>query len=57
MFGWFKKKQKVVEEATEAMVEAIVEKIKNEEQPTYAKPKHVDCKCYKCLRWEQQNAK
>jgi nucleoid DNA-binding protein len=51
--------------ATEAMVEAIIEEVKEViikelkqgEVVTYAKPKHFpDCNCFKCERWKQQNA-
>jgi hypothetical protein len=52
MFGWFKKKQKVVEDATEAMVESIIEDVKKE----LPKEKHIDCECAECIR-RNQNAK
>jgi hypothetical protein len=52
--------------ATEAMVESIIEEVKEvikkeevkkEEVVTYPKPKHFpDCNCFKCVRWKQQNA-
>ena len=59
------KKEKVVDVATEAIVESIVEEVKKEteqvEKPKeevvlYPKPNHADCKCYKCERWKEQNA-
>ena len=66
MFGWFKKKKQkellneiinsqVKEQVTEAVIEAIVKEVK-EEVVKPKKPNHFpDCKCFKCLRW-QQNA-
>ena len=50
------------DKATEAMVEAIIEEvkevIKKEEIVIYPKPKHFpDCNCFKCERWRNQNAK
>jgi len=72
----FKKRKQDVEQleeplrtenkATEAMVEAIIEEVKEViikelkqgEVVTYSKPKHFpDCNCFKCERWKQQNAK
>jgi hypothetical protein len=62
-----KKEKEVKEQATEAMVESIIEEVKEvikkeeakkEEVVTYPKPKHFpDCNCFKCDRWKQQNAK
>jgi hypothetical protein len=62
-----KKEQEVKEQATEAMVESIIEEVKEvikkeevkkEEVVTYPKPNHFpDCNCFKCDRWKQQNAK
>jgi hypothetical protein len=62
----FKSKKLKKEKATEAMVEAIIEEVKEvikkeevkkEEVVTYPKPKHFpDCNCFKCERWKQ-NAK
>jgi hypothetical protein len=61
-----KKEKEVKEQATEAMVESIIEEVKEvikkeevekEEVVTYPKPKHFpDCNCFKCERWKQQNA-
>jgi len=62
----------VKEQATEAVVKAIIEEVKEvikkeeakkeevkkEEVVTYPKPNHFpDCNCFKCGRWKQQNAK
>ena len=51
---------KVVDEATEVMVESIIEEVKKDlskDIVIYPKPKHFpDCNCYKCERWKQ-NAK
>jgi hypothetical protein len=62
-----KKEQEVQEQATEAMVDAIIEEVKEvikkeevkkEEVVIYPKPNHFpDCNCFKCERWKQQNAK
>jgi len=66
MFGWFKKKKQkellneiinsqVEEQATEAAIKAIKVEPKQEVVKP-KKPNHFpDCKCFKCLRW-QQNA-
>jgi hypothetical protein len=45
------------DKATEAMVEAIIEEVKEAEVIT--KPGHYfnDCNCVKCVRWRSQNAK
>ena len=51
------KENKVSEEATEAMVEALIEEVKKEDV-LLKKPKHFpDCTCFKCVRWRNQNAK
>jgi ribosomal protein S25 len=43
--------------ATEAMVEAIIKEVKQEQVITYPKPNHFpDCNCNKCMRWKKQNA-
>ena len=48
----------VKDQATEAIVEAIIKEVKKEEVVTYPKPNHFpDCNCFKCERWKQQNAK
>ena len=49
------------EQATEAVIEAIVESVKQDlqkEEVVYAKPGHyfADCNCFKCVRWRNQNA-
>jgi hypothetical protein len=64
------KEVKVAEQATEAMVEAIIEEVKEVikkedvkiiEAPkeVFKKPGHYfsDCNCFKCIRWKNQNAK
>jgi len=45
------------DQATEAMVEAIIEEVKQETEVVYSKPNHFpDCNCFKCVRWRNQNA-
>jgi hypothetical protein len=60
------KKLKTEKKDTEAIVESIIEEVKEViikelkqgEVVTYSKPKHFpDCNCFKCVRWRQQNAK
>jgi hypothetical protein len=57
-----KKEKEVKEQATEAMVESIIEEVKEvikkeEVKEVFVKPKHFpDCNCFKCVRWKQQNA-
>ena len=47
----------VKEQATEAVVEAIIKEVKKEKEVVYPKPKHFpDCNCFKCVRWRNQNA-
>ena len=44
----------VKEQATEAIVEAIIKEVKKEEVVKPKKPNHFpDCNCFKCLRWKQ----
>ena len=47
------------DKATEAMVEAIIEEVKETQEEVYTKPGHYfdDCNCLKCVRWRNQNAK
>ena len=56
MFDWFKKKKqkeilneisnsKVEKQATEADVEAIIQKVKKD----IKKEKHIDCECKECI--------
>ena len=60
------KKLKTEKKDTEAIVESIIEEVKEViikelkqgEVVTYSKPNHFpDCNCFKCVRWRQQNAK
>ena len=50
----------VEKQATEAVVKAIVKKVKPVEVPkeVFKKPGHYfpDCNCFKCVRWRNQNA-
>ena len=48
----------VEEQATEAMVESIIQEVKKEvEEVKYPKPNHFpDCTCFKCYKWKSQNA-
>ena len=43
-----KQEKEVKEQATEAMVESIVEEVKEE--------KHIDCECEQCIKRIKQNA-
>jgi nucleoid DNA-binding protein len=47
-----KKEQEVKEQATEAMVETIIEEVKE----VIKKEKHVDCECKECINKVKQNA-
>jgi nucleoid DNA-binding protein len=47
-----KKEQEVQEQATEAMVDAIIEEVKE----VIKKEKHVDCECKECIARIKQNA-
>jgi len=56
------KKHIVQTQATEVVVETIIEEVKQEEvkqEEVYTKPGHYfnDCNCVKCVRWRSQNAK
>ena len=65
-----KQATKVKDQATEAVVEAIVKEVKPAEVPkievpkvetpkeVFKKPGHYfpDCNCFKCVRWRHQNA-
>ena len=64
----FKKRKQDAEQiraedkATEAMVKAIIEEVKQEmkkeEVVIHSNPNHFsDCTCFKCIRWRNQNAK
>ena len=44
---------KVTEQATEAMVGAIIEEVKKD----IKKEKHIDCECQECINRIKQNAK
>jgi nucleoid DNA-binding protein len=48
-----KKEQEVKEQATEAVVDAIIEEVKE----VIKKEKHVDCECKECINKVKQNAK
>jgi nucleoid DNA-binding protein len=48
-----KKEQEVKEQATEAMVDAIIEEVKE----VIKKEKHIDCECKECINKVKQNAK
>jgi nucleoid DNA-binding protein len=48
-----KKEQEVQEQATEAMVDAIIEEVKE----VIKKEKHIDCECKECINKVKQNAK
>jgi len=48
----------IVESIIEEVKEVIIKELKQGEVVTYSKPKHFpDCNCFKCGRWKQQNAK
>jgi len=48
----------IVESIIEEVKEVIIKELKQEEVVTYSKPNHFpDCNCFKCERWRQQNAK
>jgi hypothetical protein len=47
-----KKEQEVKEQATEVMVEALIEEVKE----VIKKEKHVDCECKECIARIKQNA-
>ena len=55
----------VKDQATEAVVEAIIKEVKPVKAPKIEVPKEVfkkpghyfpDCNCFKCVRWRNQNA-
>jgi nucleoid DNA-binding protein len=48
-----KKEKEVQEQATEAMVDAIIEEVKE----VIKKEKHIDCECQECINKVKQNAK
>jgi nucleoid DNA-binding protein len=48
-----KKEQEIKEQATEAMVESIIEEVKE----VIKKEKHIDCECKECINKVKQNAK
>jgi hypothetical protein len=48
-----KKEQEVQEQATEVMVEALIEEVKE----VIKKEKHIDCECKECIARIKQNAK
>jgi nucleoid DNA-binding protein len=48
-----KKEQEVKEQATEAVVDAIIEEVKE----VIKKEKHIDCECKECINKVKQNAK
>ena len=57
--------KEVKDQATEAVVEAIIKEVKPVKAPkikvlkeVFKKPGHYfpDCNCFKCIRWRNQNA-
>ena len=48
-----KQEQAIKEQATEAMVESIIEEVKE----VIKKEKHIDCECQECIDRIKQNAK
>ena len=51
-------KEKVTQDAVEAIIEEVKEDIKKEEVVIYPQPNHFSgCNCFKCVRWKNQNAK
>jgi nucleoid DNA-binding protein len=49
----FKSKKLKKEQATETVVDAIIEEVKE----VIKKEKHVDCECQECINKVKQNAK
>jgi hypothetical protein len=48
-----KQEQEIKEQATEVMVESIIEEVKE----VIKKEKHIDCECKECINKVKQNAK
>jgi transcriptional regulator NrdR family protein len=53
-------KNKVAQDAVEAIIEEVKQDLKQEEiKEVFTKPGHYfdDCNCFKCVRWRNQSAK